>query len=94
MATKNEKQERVVIDLKYSVWSFNHEIRANQKLLPEYIKRALEKAGEGATIVVLTGAAPCWLYMAIGHAFVDRCRQLIYNSPTTGDVEIFNKGAK
>ena len=89
-----KKQERVVVDLRNSVWSLNDERRARPELLPEYIKTALEKAGEGADVVVLTGTAPVWLYLAIAHAFFSKCRQLIYNSPTTGDIEIFNYGAK
>ena len=93
MVNGNQK-ERVVIDLKYSVWSLNDEQRADDKLLPEYIKTALEKAGGSTGTIVLTGAAPNWLYMAIAVAFYKKCVKLVYNSPRSGDVVIFNHGAQ
>jgi hypothetical protein len=39
---------------------------------------------------VLTGAAPVWLYLKIAHALHDKARKLIYRSPVTGDVVIFD----
>ena len=89
-----EKEKRVVIDLKFSVWARNGEERARLELLPEYVKTALEKAGEGDHTVVLTGAAPVWLYLAIAHALHGKVGRLIYNSPTTGDVVIFDHRVK
>lgn len=57
--------------------------------LPEYIEKAKEQAGEGNDIV-LTGQAPVWLYLKVAHALHGRARKLIYRSPVTGDVVIFD----
>lgn len=57
--------------------------------LPSYIQKALELAGEGND-VVLTGKAPVWLYLKIAHALHGKARKLIYRSPVTGDVVIFD----
>ncbi len=57
--------------------------------LDSYIKKAKGLAGEGND-VVLTGAAPVWLYLKIAHALHGKARKLIYRSPVTGDVLIFD----
>jgi len=57
--------------------------------LPIYLQGALEHAGEGHDIV-LTGQAPVWLYLKIAHALHGKARKLIYRSPVTGDVVIFD----
>jgi hypothetical protein len=57
--------------------------------LPDYIAQALALAGEGND-VVLTGAGPVWLYLKIAHALHGKARKLIYRSPVTGDVVIFD----
>jgi CRISPR-associated Csx3 family protein len=57
--------------------------------LDDYIARALVLAGEGND-VVLTGAGPVWLYLKIAHALHGKARKLIYRSPVTGDVVIFD----
>lgn len=54
-----------------------------------YIQKAKEIAGEGNE-VILTGAAPVWLYLKIAHALHGKARKLIYRSPVTGDVMIFD----
>ncbi len=54
-----------------------------------YIEKARELAGEGNE-VVLTGAAPVWLYLKIAHALHGKAKKLIYRSPVTGDVLIFD----
>lgn len=63
----------------------------NAKLqdLDTYISKALSIAGEGND-VVLTGQAPVWLYLKIAHALHGKARKLIYRSPVTGDVVIFD----
>jgi len=96
METKMEMkmEKRVVIDLKHSVWSRHGEERARLELLPEYVRTALEKAGEGDHTVVLTGAAPVWLYLAVAHALHGKVAKLVYNSPVTGDVVIFDHRAR
>jgi hypothetical protein len=57
--------------------------------LDSYIQRAKELAGEGQE-VVLTGAAPVWLYLKIAHALHGKARKLTFRSPVTGDVDIFD----
>ena len=57
--------------------------------LDAYVQKAKELAGEGNE-VALTGAAPVWLYLKIAHALHGKARKLIYRSPVTGDVVIFD----
>jgi len=75
---------RVIINLKtcYQETAKLHDI-------PEYINRAQELAGNGNE-VVLTGGAPVWMYLIIAHALHGKAKRLIYNSPVTGDVLIFD----
>lgn len=63
--------------------------KAKLSEIQSYIDKAIEKAGEGNDIV-LTGQAPVWLYLAIAHALHGKARKLIYRSPVTGDVVIFD----
>jgi hypothetical protein len=74
----------VVVDLKLIYGEI-----AKLDNLPIYTKKALELAGEGNDIV-LTGQAPVWLYLKIAHALHGKVRKLIYRSPVTGDVVIFD----
>jgi hypothetical protein len=57
--------------------------------LENYERAALELAGEGNEIV-LTGAAPVWLYLRIAHALHGKAKRLVYRSPVTGEVLIFD----
>jgi CRISPR-associated Csx3 family protein len=57
--------------------------------LPDYITKALALAGEGND-VVLTGKGPVWLYLKVAHALHGKARKLVYRSPVTGDVVIFD----
>lgn len=79
---------RVVIDLK----SFYGEV-AKLDELPAYLERAKELAGEGND-VVLTGQAPIWLYLAVAHAVHGKARRLLYTSPVTGEVLIFDHSVR
>lgn len=56
---------------------------------PAYLSKALELVGEGNE-VVLTGKAPVWLYLAVAHALHGKAKKLVYRSPVTGDVVIFD----
>jgi hypothetical protein len=56
--------------------------------LPDYVDEACALAGEGKEII-LTGAAPVWLYLKIAHALHGKAGKLIYSSPITGEVVIF-----
>ncbi|MEM2919113.1 MAG: CRISPR-associated protein Csx3 [Candidatus Altiarchaeota archaeon] len=78
------KIEKRIVDLK----DIYGEI-AKLSELQNYIKKALEIAGEGNE-VVLTGQAPVWLYLAVAHALHGKALKLIYLSPTTGEVVIFD----
>ena len=57
--------------------------------LETYKQKAIQEAGEGNEIT-LTGAAPVWLYLAIAHELHGKAVKLIYSSPVTGEVEIFD----
>ncbi len=57
--------------------------------LDAYVEKARKAAGEGQE-VVLTGAAPVWLYLKIAHALHGKAKKLIYRSPVTNDVVIFD----
>lgn len=57
--------------------------------LSAYIDRARSLAGEGNE-VVLTGQAPVWLYLKVAHALHGRVKKLIYSSPVTGEVVVFD----
>jgi hypothetical protein len=57
--------------------------------LDSYIREAQSLAGNGNE-VVLTGTGPVWLYLKIAHALHGKARKLIYRSPVTGDVVIFD----
>lgn len=74
----------VVVDL-----SALFDERARISELDRYIERVKKLAGEGDD-VVLTGAAPVWLYLAVAHALHGKAKKLVYRSPVTGDVVIFD----
>lgn len=57
--------------------------------LPQYIEKAMKKSGNGNEII-LTGKAPVWLYLSVAHALHGKARKLLYRSPVTGDVVIFD----
>jgi hypothetical protein len=57
--------------------------------MPVYIEKTVALAGDGAEIA-LTGAAPVWLYLKIAHALHGKATKLVYRSPVTGDVVIFD----
>lgn len=57
--------------------------------IEEYVAKAKSLAGEGNEIV-LTGQAPVWLYLKVAHALHGVARKLVYRSPVTGDVIIFD----
>ncbi len=65
------------------------ETNAKLDVLDDYVNQAVELAGQGND-VVLTGAAPVWMYLSIAHALHGKVKRLVYRSPVTGDVEIFN----
>ncbi len=76
--------ERVIVDV-----SVLYGETAKLAELDEYITKAREMTGEGND-VVLTGPGPVWLYLKIAHALHGVARKLIFRSPVTGDVVIFD----
>lgn len=66
-----------------------YEGTAKLALLSDYEQQAKSLAGEGQD-VVLTGAAPVWLYLRIAHALHGKAKSLHYRSPVTGDVLVFD----
>ncbi len=54
-----------------------------------YISKILEQAGEGKEVVI-TGQGPVWLYLKVAHALHGKAKRLLYKSPTTGLVTVFD----
>ena len=78
------KQTEIIINL-------DNLYNGNAKLsdLPEYLEKVKQLAGKGNEIV-LTGQAPVWLYLKTAHALHGKAKKLVYRSPVTGDVVIFD----
>jgi len=76
--------EKRVIDL-----SVIHGGQAKLAELSQYVKEVQEAAGHGNE-VVLTGAAPVWMYLFIAHALHGKATRLKYLSPAMGEVIIFD----
>jgi hypothetical protein len=66
-----------------------YEDKARLADLSRYLEQVRGLAGEGQE-VILTGQAPVWLYLKVAHALHGRAKRLIYRSPVTGDVIIFD----
>ncbi len=64
--------------------------RAKLADLPFYVQKALDLAGEGNEVVLTREATPIWLYLKIAHGLHGKAKKLIYRSPVTGDVVIFD----
>jgi len=75
---------RVEIDL-----SALHGGQAKLAEVTRYLSQVEEIAGRGNE-VVLTGAAPVWMYLRIAHALHGKATTLKYLSPATGEVVIFD----
>ena len=57
--------------------------------LSEYLEKAKAQAGSG-NVVKLTGPGPVWLYLKIAHALHGKAKKLMYDSPASGEVLIFD----
>jgi hypothetical protein len=57
--------------------------------LNKYLDTVARLAGEG-NVVIIHGAGPIWLYLKIAHLLHGKARKLIYRSPVTGDLIIFD----
>ena len=75
-------QQEVIID-----FSTFYSSRAKFSEISSYRQKAIDLAGNGKE-VVLTGAAPVWLYLDIANALHGRVKSLIYRNPVTGDVVV------
>jgi len=80
-ALKTDCRE-VVVDL-----STFYTSRAKFSKISLYRQKAIDLAGNGKE-VVLTGAAPVWLYLNIANELHGKVKSLIYRSPVTGDAVI------
>jgi len=76
--------QQVIIDL-----SIFYGENARFSELEKYLEQARKLAGDGNDII-LTGQAPVWLYLKIAHELHGKARKLLYRSPVTGDVVIFD----
>lgn len=75
---------RVEIDV-----SSLYESKAKLDRVEDYLQKVESLAGQGNE-VVLYGAGPIWLYLKIAHLLHGRASRLIYRSPVTGEVVIFD----
>ena len=57
--------------------------------LPTYESLVRSRVSDGAK-VVLSGAAPVWLYLRLGHVLHGKAMQLYYDSPVTGAMLVFD----
>ncbi|MEW6117419.1 MAG: CRISPR-associated protein Csx3 [Nitrospirota bacterium] len=78
--------QEIIINVE-SLYSSTPSARLSE--LDSYVRKAREMAGAGNE-VVLTGAGPVWLYLKIAHSLHGKARRLVYRSPVTGDVVIFD----
>ena len=64
--------------------------RAKFSELPIYRQKVIDLVAVAGSDkeVVLTGAAPVWLYLDIAHALHGKVKSLIYRSPVTGDAVV------
>jgi len=75
-------QQEVIID-----FSTFYTSRAKFSELSSYRQKAIDLADNDKE-VILTGAAPVWLYLDIANALHGRVKSLIYRNPVTGDVVV------
>ena len=75
----------VVVDL-----STFYTSRAKFSKLPIYRQKVIDLIAVAGSDkeVILTGAAPVWLYLDIANELHGRVKSLIYRSPVTGDVVV------
>ena len=76
--------EKITIDL-----ATLHGGSAKLALKDDYLKAVSALAGVGNEVII-TGAAPVWLYLWCAHDLHGKATRLIYQSPATGDVVIFD----
>jgi CRISPR-associated Csx3 family protein len=75
---------KIIIDLK-TIYGETAKLDNKTK----YIDNVFEIAGSGNDIV-LTGSAPIWLYLLVSHSLHGKATKLVYDSPVTGEVVIFD----
>jgi len=57
--------------------------------LDHYVAEVVRQAKEGQ-VVKLTGAGPVWLYLKIAHALHGKATKLLYDSPASGEMVVFD----
>jgi hypothetical protein len=57
--------------------------------LPTYETRVREVITPGGDVTI-TGPAPVWLYLRLAHTLHGIARSLVYDSPVTGPVVVFD----
>ncbi len=87
MEEKRREMVKVVIDMHVLYGE-----TAKLSKVEEYVEKAKSMAGEGNEVVI-TGQAPIWLYLKIAHGLHGIARRLVYDSPNTGYVLIFDHNA-
>ena len=83
------KEEALKVDCREIVIDLStfYTLRAKFSEISSYRQKAIDLAGNDKE-VVLTGAAPVWLYLDIAHALHRKVKSLVYRSPVTGDAVI------
>jgi hypothetical protein len=83
-------EKTITIDLK-KIYNEISGDTAKIIIVEKYLLEVLNQAGEG-NIIILTGAAPIWLYLKSGHALHGKAKKLLYSAPGQGieEFEIFN----
>lgn len=85
---ENKRGQEVTIDVENIYSSYGEQ--ATFENLDQYLTDAKTQAGLGSK-VTLTGRGPIWLYMLIQHDLHGTIQALKYDSPMTGEVEIYNR---
>lgn len=81
-----QSRPRQVVELDLSTF---YSERAKLKDLDRYAAQIREAVSPGAEVII-TGAGPVWLYLKVAHLLHGIAARLIYRSPVTGDLMIFD----
>ena len=84
---ENKRGQEVKIDIEGIYTQFGDQATFDN--LDDYLKEAKKQAGLGSK-VTLTGRGPIWLYLAIQHELHGSIQALKYDSPMTGEVEVYD----
>jgi hypothetical protein len=90
---------RVVVDLKNSVWQRYREPCAEPSRIPDYeetvtkilVDAVAENGNDVVDVVCLTGTAPVWLYLVAYEVARGYAATVVFNSPTSGEVIVYER---